>query len=46
MREVERGARMLETIPVWGIYLLFYFAVFSALAVGAFVTARQIVLGG
>jgi hypothetical protein len=36
----------LDTVAVCGLYLLFYLAIFSALAIAAYATAQQIVLGG
>ena len=42
----ETVAQAVDTIAVWGLYLLFYTVIFGALILGAYAMAQQIVLGG
>ena len=45
MGDEEQAASVLDNVAVGGLYLLLYSAVFGALVIGAYVMARQIVLG-
>ena len=42
----ETVAQAVDTVAVWGLYLLFYTVIFAALILGAYAMAQQIVLGG
>ncbi len=44
MRETIEQA--VDTVAIWGLYLLFYTVIFGALIFGAYAMAQQIVLGG
>jgi hypothetical protein len=45
VRAKEQSAPSLDTIAMWGLYLVFYLVVFGALIIGAYATAQQFVLG-
>ena len=42
----ETIEQAVDTIAVWGLYLLFYTVIVGALILGAYAMAQQIVLGG
>jgi hypothetical protein len=41
----ENAEQAVDTIAVWGLYLLFYTVIFGALTIGAYAIAQQIVSG-
>ena len=41
----EKVEQAVDTIAVWGLYLLFYTAIFGALTLGTYAIAQQIVSG-
>ena len=42
----ETIEQAVDTIAVWGLYLLFYTVIVGALILGAYAMAQQIVFGG
>jgi hypothetical protein len=43
--KIEQAALLLDTIAVWGLYLVFYLVIFGALTIVSYATARRIILG-
>jgi hypothetical protein len=41
----EQAASFLNTITVWGLYLVLYLVIFGALTIVSYATARRIILG-
>jgi len=45
VQEQEKLEQAVDAIAFWGLYLLFYTAIFGALTLGAYAMAQQIVSG-